>query len=902
MTSSFHKLFLSELRMVTYRPGDPAGMTDELLCKAVTLNENLRSMGYVLKPDDLLRLAASPSLEGFFEAFRALVPEVTAKPMYPGFPQQVMEMSEAEFRLHQMMHYFSTYDVELLLGKEVKRGWLPEYDGPERTGKDIALLECRVIALVAEADAPLAVLKLLLGRRERLTNPELELVVECAGACRLEQLQELKVRFKENLDLLFPRLMKEADRAVALKALRAICAHTGDVLRCSMDYLRQRRYHLSTSEKKLLVKLLEAYSAGDLKSNMMQSLRLRERNLLMLQHLDFNRYSRSPAHREAVRALRSGELLSWHGVGEALLREHSHEALSHLAQRPGYMLRMLNRLLSLGYAAADIEAVLLPRADAISGHLVVRTIRTLARRSVDLDAQHAREIESCRSKYAGELLNRYVPPIGQRLIHIGRNAERQRREAKERFFEEPKRRAHAEAYAQMESLRQEIDKKTSDMREKLALRQRMEDLWSMSRNARILWNANTRINVDMLYAKLFYDKPEAMFERLFQCQPSEVDAAIAALEEEIRRMEAELRRRLEQAEAAYKASASRIEQENAVAYVRRLEEIERWEETAKDEAKRAFERETAEEEERRRSLPKRRDAELTALEARYLEQKRASENDPRAVEILKALLKAHFRQVVTPLKGKKVFLDLDQFDLVHSTLETEDRSKDGGYIRSGICYRIPDDAKYVRFFVYWNDRSRVDVDLHAGALKTNGEHFHVGWNANFRESGVVYSGDITHSDAAEYVDIDLSAPLKEIYANVSLYYGKYSFKEIETCFMGMMAVNQAHQEVKLYDPKNCFFTHALTQNTRNLFYGYVDVQNRYVRFVGQPNEGRWDRRPNIESSDALFSLQDYLDSVLNGQGVERVQTRDEADVVLTMGKGLSDNGVSLVDSNFFLEC
>jgi len=143
---------------------------------------------------------------------------------------------------------------------------------------------------------------------------------------------------------------------------------------------------------------------------------------------------------------------------------------------------------------------------------------------------------------------------------------------------------------------------------------------------------------------------------------------------------------------------------------------------------------------------------------------------------------------------------------------------------------------------------------------------------------------------------------KEIYAKVNLFYGKYSFKGIETCFMGMMAVNQAHQAVKLYDPKNCFFTHTLTQNTRNLFYGYVDVQNRYVRFVGQPNPGSWDGCPEIESIDALFSLQDYLDSVLDGQDVERVKSRDEADVVLTMGEGLSENSVSLVDSNFFLEC
>lgn len=84
-----------------------------------------------------------------------------------------------------------------------------------------------------------------------------------------------------------------------------------------------------------------------------------------------------------------------------------------------------------------------------------------------------------------------------------------------------------------------------------------------------------------------------------------------------------------------------------------------------------------------------------------------------AVRILKRLLREHFRRASTPLKGKRIFCKLDQFDLIHSTLETEDRSKDGGYIRSGIAYRIPEDAKTVRFFAYWNDSVRVDIDLHA---------------------------------------------------------------------------------------------------------------------------------------------------------------------------------------------
>jgi len=196
----------------------------------------------------------------------------------------------------------------------------------------------------------------------------------------------------------------------------------------------------------------------------------------------------------------------------------------------------------------------------------------------------------------------------------------------------------------------------------------------------------------------------------------------------------------------------------------------------------------------------------------------------------------------------------------------------------------------------------VDIDLHAGGVDMEGNSLHVGWNADFRSGGVVHSGDITHSNAAEYIDIDLNAPIREIYANVNLYWGKYSFKGIQTCYVGMMAVDKIGAKVKHYDPANCFFTHELTQNTQNLFYGYVDVQNRCVRFVGQPNHNCWAARPQIEDAESMFSLQDYLNCVLEGQNVELVETAEEADVVLTMGKGLLDNGISLVDNNFFLEC
>jgi len=166
---------------------------------------------------------------------------------------------------------------------------------------------------------------------------------------------------------------------------------------------------------------------------------------------------------------------------------------------------------------------------------------------------------------------------------------------------------------------------------------------------------------------------------------------------------------------------------------------------------------------------------------------------------------------------------------------------------------------------------------------------------------VVHSGDITHSDAAEYIDIDLSAPIREIYTNVHLYNG-WSFNSIQTCYVGMMAVDKIGQNIRHYDPANCFFTHKLTQKTRSLYYGFIDVQNRFVRFIGQENEGGWAARPSVEDEQTLFSLKEYLDSVFEGQGVQLVEDESEADVVLSMGKSLLDNGMSLADNNFFLEC
>lgn len=96
---NYNKLLLDELRFVTYEKRN-SELTDDLLVKAVTLNENLQSLGYILAPSDIASIAVSPSLDGFYEKVKGMMNTVDADPMYPGFPQQVMEMDEAVFRFH----------------------------------------------------------------------------------------------------------------------------------------------------------------------------------------------------------------------------------------------------------------------------------------------------------------------------------------------------------------------------------------------------------------------------------------------------------------------------------------------------------------------------------------------------------------------------------------------------------------------------------------------------------------------------------------------------------------------------------------------------------------------------------------------------------------------------------
>ncbi len=657
---TFDAFLFQAFRAVVVKPSNQEAVTDEKLSLAVTANENLKSLGYTLTAGDLVVLATSTSIEDIFEKVKKYTGQVKAAPMYPNFPHQVLEMEEAMYRFHQMVHYFSTYGLEELLGTKITRGWLPDTETAEKTEADKMLLNYKKLVLVEDGTQYSFCLKRVLSRKEKMTATEKEWVSFCftRKAAQLD-FTGLRVNFKQNLMELFYIAFRDMDAEAFRVVMRKLCQHTGDVWKC-IDYtLTKYDYHFTTSQKKRLVKLLESYPIADFRANLVLSNRKGERIIKVLEYLSYNAFSRKASHGEAVRALRNHELKSWESQVKYMLKGDKETALSFIAARPGMMLRWIAWLLREGITEEQLLEQLLPGAAKLS-------VQTLNRVLVYFGAHENREDAACVTR------------------------------------------------------------------------------------------------------------------------------------------------------------------------------------------------------------------------------------------IFSGLLEEKLRSVTTAFQGKKVYLEEGDIDLEHSILEGNTKSPLVGYLKSGMAYKIPKEAKVVRFFTYWNDAKRVDIDLHAQVYHGERGAAHIGWNGDYRQMGTAMSGDMTVSNSAEYIDVDLNHPdaPELVVFNIHDYHStRRKFTDVKTCFCGLMAVNKLRAGVKLYNPQNCFFSHDLTvANTDRIAYGFLDVKKRIVVFVGALD--RYLEAQEYEGGSS-FGLKAYLDILLRAQGAESVSNREDADVILSIEQ--EEHAISMVEHNFWLD-
>ncbi|MBQ6489673.1 MAG: hypothetical protein IJI75_10630 [Solobacterium sp.] len=687
MSDAFRKMVFTELRRVII-PLNRDILSDESMQRALTMNMNLSTQyGYMFGPKDLILIARNDAAEEVFAMVSGMISEVKAPPMYPDFPSQVMAMDEAQFRFHQMMHYFSTYGVEFLFDTKVARGWLPDekegITGTEKVREDEHLFAARVLNLLDEKDAYLSVYSMIISKRERMTEPEKALVSECVQHLEPEQIKEITVPFKENLNIVFAVMMDTLKGSERLEAMRAVCQNSGDVFKVLRYYLEQHEYHLTTSQKRTGVRLLESYPIGDFKGNLILSNAKREETLVVLQFLDYNRFSKSEAHKKAVSMLRGDELRSWESRLKAALSESPDAGLLVASERPGSLLRFVSMLIKAGVDPEKIKAELLKYADRLSTQTLVRVSTYFSNGACG-------------------------------------------------FFE------------------------------------------------------------NKIYANAWKDFDTDLLDGIF-------------------------------------------------------------------------------------------------------------------IEVLKKNLSCK----QTPIRGKRIYLEDTGYDLDRSVIQTNDKSEEGGYIRSGLTMKVPAKGRIIRLFTYWNDKERTDIDLHGYGVRNDGTTVEIGWLEDFRSEGgaIVYSGDITHSDAAEFIDVDLENAKQDGIRSVLFTLHSYTnktFKEIEEVLVGIMAVSEIGEEtdVKLYTPANCFFSHELMSGTVGITYGFLNIEDMEVTFVGKTSAS-WmgGLTPKYATADGLplFTVRSYVSLLAESQSAALTENKEDADIILRLDKGTEEREISLIDENYWMD-
>jgi len=338
-------LFLRRKRkMIVAAGGEPLP-----LAYMATLLKNLERLGYTCSPRLVARLQTLPERElavtygTLIATLRKLKgAEVAWRPMYPNYPRQVMEASDAELYMNALMHY---------LGDWVGARIMPIYPVEARP----ALLEATQLEVIdlGDEDELRAIARDLIGAATSISQGDKEDIATLVAAFSQDIAAVLprEIPHKENLaftaglllehgvasDVLLTRYFRTATDVLRL----AVALSDGDVSLAKPGKFRS----FKRSERRLLVSLVDRLAAPDedLWRYCGPWLRLGER--LHPGELA-TRYPKAAA---AFARLRAGEApITFRSRVEGALRAGDVvAALALLRTRPGELARRLDHLLRL---------------------------------------------------------------------------------------------------------------------------------------------------------------------------------------------------------------------------------------------------------------------------------------------------------------------------------------------------------------------------------------------------------------------------------------------------------------------------------------------------------------------------------------------------------------------------
>lgn len=368
-----HSIYLRKAGKLIVHPGQ-SRLPESYLATAM---KNVESLGYTFSKQ-LMNGFRTLSTGEFTAVYTALVKElreivgahVAYKPMYPQFPQQVMDAEDIELYINAILHYMTL----ALPAEEVKKR-LPLLDR----------VDLKVIGLGDEADFARLIRQLIQANGSISDSDKEGIEWAITHVEDLEAILPEEIPSKENVAFVVGALLKH-DR-VSMDLIGRYFKTATDVLRLAaamsegdVSLAAPTRFRaFKRPERRLLLGLLEG--CGNMTEDM---LRYKERWIRLGERLHPAEYKqRFFRCREAFDILRNDRPYQTFNskVELALLSGDVWEAVELLESRPGEFARRLDHLLRLSGEAADIVEFFRMKAQEVSTPVLLQVMAHFAHRN-----------------------------------------------------------------------------------------------------------------------------------------------------------------------------------------------------------------------------------------------------------------------------------------------------------------------------------------------------------------------------------------------------------------------------------------------------------------------------------------------------------------------------------------
>lgn len=420
----------------------PAGSGESQVRFVASLAKNLQSIGFTFSPAVVERLQ-NQTPEELLEFAKSVIPtllqmvggDVEYKPMYPNFPQQVMDALDAELYINAMLHYGGDCSGQRILPQYEKKA-RPEIELPK---------SLKVLDLAKDDDAKQLCRSLILTNTSisKSDSNDLRSLLEFFRH-DLADILPASIPFKEIQSIVNGFLISEVDDPV--ESLAKFTRTATDVLRLATEMsdgdtslaASTKFKSFSRKQRRMILSLLDRVPRPDEDLN-----RHRGKWIRLAERLHSGEYAkRFPNAYESIRKLRNSEKpAAFNSIVESLIRDSDMlGAAKQLRRRPGEFARRLDHLLrdsgddvlqvleQFGSVAVDVSTPVLLQLIA---HFQMRAKDRTARRMSDVPAnqtiqffekavQKLTQPLSKRKKVEPHLAMRTVFPKGQasKLVRV----------------------------------------------------------------------------------------------------------------------------------------------------------------------------------------------------------------------------------------------------------------------------------------------------------------------------------------------------------------------------------------------------------------------------------------------------------------------------------------------------